>query len=77
MVQAYRKGNGILPSIINTYGSDLYWTEFVKDYSADIRIQIKRSEVNAIDKPSQRCDPAKYEPSVSKCFEKLVFRKHF
>ena len=70
MVQAYRKGNGILPSIINPYGSDLYWTNFVKNYSADIRIQIKRSEVNAIDKPSQRCDPAKDEPSVSKCFEK-------
>ena len=75
-VQAYRKGNGILPSIINPYGSDLYWTDFVKNYSADIRIQIKRSEVIAIDKPSQRCDPAKDEPSVSKCFEKQLIEKY-
>ena len=75
-VLAYRKGSGIIPSIVRPYGSELFKTRIVGNFSSDIRLEIKRSEIDALDKLSQRCDPSKDEPSVSKCVEERFVERY-
>ena len=58
----------------------MYGTEFTKvsirsPFSSEFRFEIKRSEVNALDKPSQRCDSSKSEPTISKCVEEAIVEK--
>ena len=46
------------------------------NFSSLVKFDIKRTEIDALDKPSQRCDPSKDEPSVSKCVEKQLVEKY-
>lgn len=73
---AYRKGSGIIPSDTTAYGGDILHSHIVEDLSSYVKIKIKRSEIYALDKPSQRCDPSGDEPSVAKCFEERFVEKY-
>ena len=54
---------------MNPYGGDKLKLLIRGRMSSNVRLEIKRSEVEALDKPSQRCDPSEDEPSVAKCVE--------
>ena len=73
---AYRRGNGIIASSTNIYGSDRLNWHIVENFSSIVQIDIKRSEIKALDKPWQRCDPSENEPSVSKCVEERLVEKY-
>ena len=73
---AYRKGSGIIPSTTNPYGSKRFNWHIVGNFSSLVKIDISRSEIDALDKPSQRCDPSEDEPSVSKCVEEHFVEKY-
>ena len=72
----YRKGSGIIPSTTNAYGGDRFNWHIVGKFSSNVKIDIRRSEKDALDKPSQRCDPSEDEPSVSKCVEEQFVEKY-
>lgn len=46
------------------------------NFSSLVKFDIKRTEIDALDKPSQRCDPDEDETSVSKCVEEQLVEKH-
>ena len=48
----------------------------VGNYSSTIRLEVRRSEIDTLDKPSQRCDPSIVEPSVSKCVEEQYVERY-
>ena len=63
----YSKGNGIVPTHVGIYGSaDIrFYTK--ENFSLEAYIDINRSEIKALDKPSERCEISNQDPSVSKC----------
>ena len=68
----YRKGSGIIPGMVNVYGSLLKFLNIQPNSGLHVWFDIKRSEIKSLDKPSQRCDDSKPEPSVSKCVGKFI-----
>ena len=67
----YRKGNGIIPSFNRVYGATEKIVVIPANFSYLAKFNIKRSEIAALDKPSQRCDSSLDEPSISKCVEEI------
>ena len=72
----FRRGSGIIPSITNAYGGDLFRMRIVGNYSSTARLEIRRSEIDTLDKPSQRCDASIDEPSVTKCVEERYVERY-
>ena len=76
-VWAYRRGSGIIiPSPPTVYGTKLFISRIDRNFSSRFHFEISRSEINALDKQSQRCDPSEEEPSVSLCIERYM-EKHW
>ena len=71
----YRKGNGIIPSFTRVYGAAHWSVVTNENFSYFAKFEIKRSEINALDKQSQRCDISKHESVVSKCVEERFVEK--
>ena len=69
VINLYRKGNGIVPSYTRVYGATEKIVVTFANFSYSVKFNIKRSEIIALDKPSQRCDSSLDEPIVSRCLE--------
>ena len=76
-IYLYRKGNGIIPSFTKVYGAAQVSMVTHENFSSFAKFEIKRSEIIALDKLSQRCDSSRDEPSVSKCVEERFVEKDF
>ena len=72
-VWAYRKGSGIIPTFTGVYGAEQFMFRIDGKFSSYFTIDIRRSEINALDKQSQRCDLS--DDAVSLCVERFV-EKH-
>ena len=68
----YKNGNGIVPTHAAVYGSaDIrFYTK--ENFSLEAYIDIKRSEIKALDKPLQRCEISNEDHSVSKCIGHFI-----
>ena len=66
-IYLYKKGNGIVPNGVGVYGSASKAFYIKEHFSVDAFFDIKRSEIKALDKPSQRCDASNKNPTLSKC----------
>ena len=75
LIYLYRKGNGIIPSFTRVYGAAQITMVTRENFSSFAKFEIKRSEIIALDKLSQRCDSSKDEQSVSKCVEERFVEK--
>ena len=71
----YRKGSGIVPGRVNAYGSVTKKLNLDSLPGMNIAFDIKRSEIKALDKPSQRCHESENELSVSKCVGDFIEKK--
>ena len=68
----YRRGSGIIPGMVNAYGSYFKILDIQPNSGLKIWYNVKRSEIRALDKPSQRCDASNNGISVSKCVGRFV-----
>ena len=75
-VWAYRNGSGIIPSITGAYGGELFRLRIMGNFSSNVRLEVRRSEIVALNKPSQRCEVSEYEPSVAKCIEERFVERN-
>ena len=73
---AYRRGSGIIPGINSGYGGHKMKLRIVGNFSSIVRIEIKRTEINALDKLSQRCEVPEVAPSVSQCVEEQFVERY-
>ena len=74
-LSVYRRGSGIVPGMVNVYGSKLKFLNIQQNSGMHIWYDIKRSELRSQDKESRRCDASGVEPSVSKCVGSFVEHK--
>ena len=68
----YKKENGIVPTHAGIYGSTDIRFYTKENFSLEAVIDIKRSEIKTLDKPSQRCEISTEESSVSKCVGRFI-----
>ena len=69
IIWAYKKGSGIIPTYGRSYGTANFKVHINSKFSSEFRFEINRSEINALDNPTHRCDMTKNEPTVAKCVE--------
>ena len=72
----YRKGSGIVPGMVNIYGSKqkfLYMQQMQQNNSGmHVWYDIRRSEMKSLDQESRRCDASDVKTSVSKCIGSFI-----